>query len=644
MSWRIQSRFGLVAAILVLGGAVAALTLRSGPRDDLSANLGVSATGRQGPSRGQQAGENQPPDLASMMGVDFRARWQQIDDPSRDGWDTEDFSRRAAVQLNRIGKALATGENPVTADLSDMVTDDFQCGPIVPTDLEPVFRDRLIQVERHQEGYGESIAQNRNPPHATLGAALGELVRLLEGADEIRSKFKILGVDRVGGLTTTRQYVELSGHFEDGLLEQHATWVIGWRDDQASGLRLASLEVVDFEQVRTRLPGGTLFSDCTKSVLGGNACYAGQFLRGYGDWLSRMQNTRESAILGNPGLTVGDVNGDGLDDLYACQEQGLPNRLFLQNPDGTAVEVSGAWGVDLLHDSRSALLVDLDNDGDQDLAVAVLGGVMVASNESNTRFVVQEVLPTGEDLMSLSCADIDLDGDLDIYATVYNAEKFSGQGRAGGLATGGDNFVYHDANVGGRNVLFRNDVGPEQWAFADITEESGLGQNNTRYSFIGSFDDYDNDGDQDLYVANDYGRDNLYLNDGGLFTDIGEQAGAEDAANGMSVSWADFDRDGWMDIYVSNMWSSAGNRIAFQPQFKQDSPEVRRRLQRFARGNTLLRNNGDHTFEHVSAEAGVEMGRWAWGSLFADVNNDGWEDILISNGYVTGDDPDGGDL
>ena len=139
-------------------------------------------------------------------------------------------------------------------------------------------------------------------------------------------------------------------------------------------------------------------------------------------------------------------------------------------------------------------------------------------------------------------------------------------------------------------------------------------------------------------MANDYGRDNLYRNEGGRFEDAGQSAGAEDAASGMSVAWSDFDRDGWMDAYVANMWSAAGNRIAFQPEFKAHSiDEVKQRLQRFARGNTLLRNDGEQKFVDVSAETGVEMGRWAWSSQWADLNNDGWEDILIANGYLTGE-------
>ena len=98
-----------------------------------------------------------------------------------------------------------------------------------------------------------------------------------------------------------------------------------------------------------------------------------------------------------------------------------------------------------------------------------------------------------------------------------------------------------------------------------------------------------------------------------------------------------------MDALVSNMWSSAGNRVTFQNRFKPETAhEIKRRFQRLARGNTLLRNRGDGTFDDRSALAGIEMGRWAWGSHFVDVNNDGWEDLVVTNGYLTTDDT--GDL
>ncbi len=104
----------------------------------------------------------------------------------------------------------------------------------------------------------------------------------------------------------------------------------------------------------------------------------------------------------------------------------------------------------------------------------------------------------------------------------------------------------------------------------------------------------------------------------------------------MGATWADYDHDGLMDLYVSNMFSSAGGRIVDQPRFQavagEDAVEP---LQRFAKGNTLLRNAGDGTFEDVSEDAGVTMGRWSWGGEFVDLNNDGWQDLMVPNGFVT---------
>ena len=109
----------------------------------------------------------------------------------------------------------------------------------------------------------------------------------------------------------------------------------------------------------------------------------------------------------------------------------------------------------------------------------------------------------------------------------------------------------------------------------------------------------------------------------------------------MSATLSDYDRDGLQDIYVSNMFSAAGNRVTFDPRFKPDeSPETRARFQHLARGNSLFRNRGDGTFEDVSEPMGVTMGRWSWGSLFADINNDGWDDLLVANGFITGRKPD----
>jgi hypothetical protein len=175
--------------------------------------------------------------------------------------------------------------------------------------------------------------------------------------------------------------------------------------------------------------------------------------------------------------------------------------------------------------------------------------------------------------------------------------------------------------------------------FEDVTETSGMMANNNRFSLAAGWADYDGDGDSDLYVANDFGRNNLYRNNGdGTFTDVAAAAGVEDMAAGMSVGWGDYDSDGQLDLYVGNMWSSAGQRVTHNPQFETVAAEesLRQSFQRHARGNTLFHNNGDGTFRDVTLDARVEMGRWAWGSDFVDLDNDGNLDLFIQNGFITG--------
>jgi hypothetical protein len=173
------------------------------------------------------------------------------------------------------------------------------------------------------------------------------------------------------------------------------------------------------------------------------------------------------------------------------------------------------------------------------------------------------------------------------------------------------------------------------WHFEDVTKQVGLDVNNRRFSYAAAWSDFDLDGDLDLYVANDFGRNNLYRNDDGIFHDVAAEFGVEDISAGMSASWSDFDRDGDFDVYVGNMYSSAGNRIAYQHAFQPQADDAtRHQLQRHARGNSLFRNDGV-VFTDISVESNVTMGRWAWSSNFVDLNNDGWDDIVVANGFVT---------
>ena len=574
----------------------------------------------------------------------------EIDNPASDGWPTELFSGLAKKQLDKLAALMAAGYAPTAETLSPLVTGDFVCGPLLPVRLQTVFQDNEFHIQRNLENNafedGAAASGDKATSHKEyfnsegFSEALRALLEPFSDGTDIHCKLKIFRVEVATDSISTEQYFSCSGKTKDGMVEQHATWRINWTKD-ADGIipRIKSIQVEDFEMSDVQHRMGPVFVDCTDSILGGTDSYSQQLSWGMNHWLQRTQERRH--LLGSPGVAIGDVNGDGLEDLYLCQELGLPNLLFLQNPDGTLDDVSAAWGIDWLQHSRSALLVDLDNDKDQDLVVGFFGGVLIASNESNKRFKVRTVLETSEDVMSLSASDFDEDGDLDIYVSAYfhSPNEVDGNQRAGNMTGASGNLVFHDANTGASNSLLRNEIVDDDWTFTDVTEETGLIANNSRYSYAAAWEDYDNDGDQDLYVANDFGRDNLYQNTAGHFTDVGKEVGAEDAAAGMAVTWGDFNRDGWMDAYISNMWSSAGNRITHQPQFKTNaSPELKTRFQRLARGNTLLANQQDGSFRDVSAQSEVEIGRWAWSSKFLDWNNDGWEDLVVANGYVTNTD------
>ena len=144
-------------------------------------------------------------------------------------------------------------------------------------------------------------------------------------------------------------------------------------------------------------------------------------------------------------------------------------------------------------------------------------------------------------------------------------------------------------------------------------------------------------------MANHYGTKYHNENVDGTVRDVTALRGLADTGMRQSGSWGDYNRDGRLDLYIGNMFSSAGSRITTQPGFQQNaSPQQRAVYQRMAKGNTLFEQLADTSFQDVSAQAAVQMGRWAWSSVFADLNNDGWEDLLVGYGYITTE--DAGDL
>ena len=550
-------------------------------------------------------------------------------DPIEDGWDSEAFSAAATKQLKLLAKELSTPSKLSNDSIAKFFIQDTALNlQLKPANLSEFYRDSEFHIQRGSPG----SAPSQNDPVI----AFQSLLSTIESTNILQIEVKLYRIDKAGNDFTSRVMFNATGQSTEGPKQINTEWLCHWTPDIETP-HIKSIALLSYEEsIRLAKNKTTLLNDCTADLLGHNKAYREQLLRSTDHWRARIPVNLGLDVVANHGLALGDVNGDGLDDLYLCQQGGLPNRLFVQNPDGTLTDHTRQSGTGWLDYCASALIVDLDNDGDRDLAVSQDFKLLLMENDGSGRFNLSFGTSTHAQTFSISAADFDLDGDLDIYACGYNPS--ADRVRSGAL---GEPLPYHDAQNGGANMLLSNDG---RWQFNEVTENVGLNHNNNRFSFAATWEDYDDDGDPDLYVANDYGRNNLYENTSGRFVDVAAELGIEDMASGMSASWGDFNRDGRLDIYISNMFSAAGNRITFQRQFKPGAPQAMlAQYQRHARGNTLFQaNQEERGFRDVSVEQGVTMGRWAWGSRFVDLNNDGWEDLVVANGFISTEDT--GDL
>ncbi|QDV07505.1 FG-GAP repeat protein [Planctomycetes bacterium Poly30] len=329
-------------------------------------------------------------------------------------------------------------------------------------------------------------------------------------------------------------------------------------------------------------------------------------------------------ILGHHGVTVADLDGNGIEDIYLPQPGGIPNQLWLRQPDGSAIEAAALAGLDFTDATTSAIFCDLDGDGDRDACLGFDGTVRIFARVGDV-YLEAASFERGA-ITGIAAADTNGDGLVDLYACAY-ANPYNGTAFP---------VPYHDASNGQDNIFLLNRTKePDKLVFVDATVGSGLSQGAARFSFAATFEDYDEDGDTDLYVANDFGRNALYVNSGsGLFTERAEDLGAVDIGAGMAASFADFDGDGRVDLYVSNMASSAGRRITGQEVFQaRAADEERSILKRHAKGNTLLLGKDGGRFEESSLATAA---RWAWGALPIDLDGNGALDIYVPNGFVTG--------
>ena len=394
-----------------------------------------------------------------------------------------------------------------------------------------------------------------------------------------------------------------------------------------------------------------------------------------------VNTVSESLLVGNrilaqgAGVCLGDVDGDRLADVFLARTEGA-NAVYRNTGDWRFEEITQSAGVSA-RDRRSTgcVLADLDGDGDLDLLLLALGGPnALFLNDGTGRFVdggQNAGLASTAGSTTAAVADVDADGDLDLYIANYKAyttlDRMSPQARSfdqvvrqvsptrfevreryrhdyklvnredlGGISLvqrADPDFFYRNDGQGrfvrepiARNPRFVDDQGEQ------LTEEP------EDFGLAAMFADLDGDGAPDLYVANDFeDPDQFWRNDGrGSFRLVPWNAMRSTSNSTMAVAVADVDRDGRPDLFQVDMLSRDTRRLKTQIPTHTALPkrpgqgETRLQMQR----NTLQLNRGDGTFAEVARLAGVGASGWSWSTLFLDVDLDGWEDILVGTGHL----------
>ncbi|HUO86661.1 MAG TPA: CRTAC1 family protein [Thermoanaerobaculia bacterium] len=539
---------------------------------------------------------------------------------------------------------LTAGRSLVTT--LHTAADGLDAGSVDPlaAALASDFRGRSLGLTEHRlVDRRDGIARwHFAPARAEIGRddALTEWRHYLAGFAEIEDA--ILGVHRLeswsdpADLVATVRYELLGRSAGAGeRIADRALFRLRFRLDGRGGAEITSAE--GLEGVRSS--GGTPHFEEVGRAAGID--FANRFYPAFLDRPLAFAMLR----YGPAGITAFDDDGDGFHDLFV--PDGVDSRLFHNRRDGSFEDVTDEVGLGGLSGVSVGLFADYDNDGDKDLFVSrTFEPNQLFERRDDGRFHdVTARSGIGADCCTTaaSWADIDNDGDLDLYVCRYLDPQTE-------IPT-----TFYARN-GEPNRLYRNDG---EGRFTDITESAGVGDTGLCLGSV--FGDYDDDGHADLYVVNDFGRNTLYRNRGdGTFEDVTVEANALAYGAGMSASFGDYDNDGLLDIYVANIRSEStwiGEQPAVdlyllnnlrQGLWWQDAPlfaEIVRQsgfrfkevFQQMGSGNTLLRNRGDGRFEDVTWQAGANPPGWFWGSGFADFDNDGWQDLYSTNGWVYGE-------
>jgi len=335
------------------------------------------------------------------------------------------------------------------------------------------------------------------------------------------------------------------------------------------------------------------------------------------------------------GVAIGDVNNDGWQDIYLVSNQG-PNKLYLNkgNWEFEDITLSSGCGGDRAW-STGVTMVDINGDGLLDIYVCNSGDVK-GDNKENELFINQGDLTFKESAKEYGLNDpgfsthavffdYDKDGDLDVYILNNSFQ-----------AIGSFNLKKNERPIRdamGGDKLLENQNGK----FVDVSEKAGIYGSVIGFGLGVTIGDVNGDGWEDIYISNDFfERDYLYINqkDGTFKEDLVNQIQATSAAS-MGADLADVNNDGWNDIFVTDMLPHDYSRLKTVTTFDDwnrynynVSSDYHHQFTR----NTLQKNNGNNTFSEIGRFAGVEASDWSWGALFFDMDNDGQKDLFVANG------------
>jgi enediyne biosynthesis protein E4 len=354
------------------------------------------------------------------------------------------------------------------------------------------------------------------------------------------------------------------------------------------------------------------------------------------------------------GLAVGDVNGDGHDDVYFLNQMGR-NALYQNRGDGTFVEVTEKAGVGL--GDRicvGATLDDYDNDGDQDLYVtSTRGGNVLFQNQGDGTFrdvTASAGLTHVGHSQTPVFFDADRDGKLDLFVT-NTAEWTTGEFvSAGSYYVGQSGLAEMARSPKESNLLYRNNG---DGTFTNMTSEAGLRGKGWGGDVVAF--DYDEDGWMDLLVTNMFGQSQLYRNQGkGRFADVTRKTLGRTSWGAIGAKALDYNGDGRLDLFITDMHSDMWMSHTFSPSSIEEyrkypyvtgamnhptyggpekivAEQLGIRYEEVLFGNTLFRNEGKGKFTEVSDEAGMET-FWPWGIASGDFDNDQDVDVFIPTG------------